>query len=126
MTMTEYQLIALWSKARQHVIISQLGPIFLLIATVGLLCAGLGHAALSVRIGAAGILLASGLLGSLAQFSAASEAMAVADDLRATGATSVLARQITQERPWANIVKFVTPAIFVAVFLAILFALFSR
>lgn len=32
--MSEYELLALWSKARLHVILAQLGPIVLLILTV--------------------------------------------------------------------------------------------
>ncbi len=122
--MTEYQLIRLWSKTRQHLIISQLGPIFLLIVTIGLLGAGLRHAPLTVRLAAAGILLASGILGSLVQYSAANEAMAIADDLRTLGASSTLTTRIIRERPWANVVKFVTPTIFVLVFIAVLLALF--
>jgi hypothetical protein len=124
--MTEHQLIALWSKARQHVIISQLGPIFLLIVTIGLLSSGLRHAPLTVRLATAGILLASGILGSLVQFSAATEAMAIAEDLRTLDIESALARRIAREAPWANVVKYVTPTIFVLVFLALLLALFVR
>lgn len=124
--MTEYQLIALWSKARQHVIISQVGPIFLLVVMIGLLGSGLRHAPLTVRLGAAGILLASGILGSLVQFSAASEAMAIAEDLRTLGGTSALATRIIRQRPWSNVIKFVTPTIFILVFIALLLALFAN
>lgn len=124
--MTEYQLIALWSKARQHVIISQVGPIFLLIVTIGLLCSGLRHASLTVRLATAGILLASGILGSLVQLAAATEAQAIADDLRTLNSHSALATRIVRESPWTNVVKFVTPTIFVLVFIALLLALFVR
>jgi len=122
--MTEYQLIALWCTARQHVIISQVGPIFLLIVTVALLGSGLGHAGIAVRLATAGILLAAGTLGSLAQFSAANEAMAIATDLRALETPSAVASRIIREQPWPNVVKYLTPTIFVLVYLAILVALF--
>jgi len=57
--MTEHDLITLWNKARWHIIISQLAPTFLLTSLVALLTFGLGEAEFTVRLGAAGILLAS-------------------------------------------------------------------
>lgn len=81
--MTELELIGLWTRARWHVIVSQLGPTALLGFTVWLAMEGLGDARLAVRVAAAGILLASGILGALAQFSAASEARSIAAALAA-------------------------------------------
>lgn len=121
--MTEYQLVTLWSKARQQVIISQLGPIFLLIVTVWLLFSGLGHASVAVRLATAGILLSSGILGAVVQVSSANEAMSIADDLRTLDTGSAVSRRILTHSPYANVVRFVTPTIFVLIFIAILVAL---
>ena len=122
--MTEFELLSLWSKARLHVIVSQLAPTFLLIVTIVALQAGLGDASLEIRLAAAGILLASGVLGAVAQVSAANEAMAVATDLEAVPAAGAVSRRIIAQQPWANIVRFVSPTIFVLVFVALLVALF--
>ena len=121
--MTEYQLVSLWSKARQHVIISQLGPIFLLIVTVALLANGLGHAGVAVKLATAGILLASGILGAAVQVSSANEAMSIAEELRVLDTGSAISRRIIQQAGYANIVRFVTPTIFALIFIAILVAL---
>jgi hypothetical protein len=67
--MTEIDLLGLWQKARLHLVISQMAPTFLLIATVALFPLGLGQAPIVVRLAALGILLASGILGALVQFS---------------------------------------------------------
>ncbi len=121
--MTEYQLVSLWSKARHHVIISQLGPIFLLIVTIGLLAGGLGHSSVAVKLATAGILLASGILGAVAQVSAANEAMSIAEELRVLDTGSAISRRIVQQSGYANIVRFVTPTIFALIFVAILVSL---
>jgi len=122
---SESESLTRWATARQHIVLSQLAPIFLLTASIWLLGSGLGDAGLATRLAFTGILLASGILGSLVQFQAASEAMAAADDLRASGAESAIARQAVAFRPWLNVVRFVTPAIFVLVFVAELVALFG-
>ena len=122
--MTEYELLSLWAKARLHVIVSQLAPTFLLIVTVALLFTGLGEASAAVRVATAGILLASGLLGAVAQISSAHEALAIADDIRALPDTSAVSRRIVAQRPWANLVRFVSPTIFVVIYLALLWELF--
>jgi hypothetical protein len=70
------------------------------------------------------ILLASGILGALAEYSAASEAQAVIDDLKALPGDSAQRRRIISFRPWLEVVKFVTPAIFVAIFIALLAGLY--
>jgi len=122
--MTENELIALWTRARWHIIVSQLAPTFLLAATVWLLLEGLGEAPLAVRLAATGILLASGVLGATAQFSAGQEALAVIDDLRALPATSAVGRRIVASARGVDIVRFVGPAIFVLTFAALLAALY--
>lgn len=122
--MTEFELHGLWSRARWHVIVSQLAPTALLGFTVWLGMTGLGEASLPVRIAAAGVLLASGILGALTQYSAAAEAQSVAAELAATGADGPLARRVQGHAPWLNIVKYLTPAIFVVVFAALLVELF--
>lgn len=121
--MTERELIDLWNKARLHIVISQLGPTFLLITTVGLMTFGLGETSEAVRWAALGILLASGILGALVQFSSASDAMATAQDLSAMGAGSSVANRIISFAPWMNVVRFVTPTIFILIFAALAVAL---
>lgn len=126
--MTENELVGHYAKARTHIVVSQLGPIFLLIVTIALLTLGLGQTSLAIRLAAAGILLASGILGALVQYSAANEAMGIAGDLEALaalGAPSALAARIIAFRPWLNVVRFVTPAIFALIYLALLIALFA-
>lgn len=122
--MTENELIALWTRARWHIIVSQLAPTFLLAVTVWLLLDGLAEAPLAVRLAATGILLASGVLGATAQFSAGQEALAVIDDLRALPATSAVGRRIIASARGVDIVRFVGPTIFVLTFAALLAALY--
>jgi hypothetical protein len=122
--MNELDLITLWSKARWHIIASQLAPTLLLAATIGFLELGLADASLASRIAAVGILLAAGVLGAVAQISAANEGLTIIEDLTASQATTLLASRIMQSAHWLKIVKFVTPAIFVLVFVALLAALF--
>lgn len=121
--MSERELIDLWNKARLHIVISQLGPTFLLITTVGLMTFGLADTSEAVRWAALGILLASGILGALVQFSSASDAMAIAKDLTAMGTESSVARRIISFAPWMNVVRFVTPTIFILIFVALAVAL---
>lgn len=122
--LTETSLIELWMKARLHLIVSQFAPTFLLIVTIGLLDAGLTTAPASVRIAAAGILLASGILGAVAQISVTGEAIAVIDDLDAIVTPSAISMRIIASRRWVVVPRFVTPAIFVLVYIALLVALF--
>ena len=122
--MTEHELISLWTRARWHIIVSQLAPTFLLTALVAFLSVGLAEAALSVRIAAAGILLASGILGALVQIASANEGLAIVADLRALPANSALGRGVIASAPWINVVRFLTPAVFVVVYVALLAALF--
>ena len=122
--MTERDLISLWAKARWHVVISQLAPTFLLAVTVGLLTMGLADATLATRIAAAGILLASGILGAVAQISAANEGLTIIQDLTASQASTLLSSRIMQSAPYLLVVKFVTPSVFIIVYVALLLALF--
>jgi len=122
--LTEKSLIELWMKARLHLIVSQIAPTFLLIVTIGLLGAGLTTAPASVRLAATGILLASGILGAVAQISVAGEAIAVIDDLDAIVTPSAISMRIIASRRWLAVPRFVTPAIFVLVYIALLVALF--
>ena len=122
--MNELDLISLWTKARWHIIVSQLAPTFLLAATVGFMALGLADASIATRLAAAGILLASGILGAVAQVSAANEGLTVIEDLTASQATTLVASRIMQSAPLLNVVKFVTPTVFILVFLALLAAMF--
>jgi hypothetical protein len=107
--LSEKSLTELWTKARLHLIVSQFAPTFLLIVTIGLLDAGLTTAPASVR---------------LAQISVAGEAAAIIDDLDSIVAPSAVAQRIIASRRWLLVPKFVTPAIFVLVYIALLVALF--
>lgn len=121
--MTERELIELWNRSRLHIIISQLGPIFLLIVSVGLMVFGLGEAEPLVRYAALGILLASGILGALVQYQAATEAIAISRDVAALKSASFTAKRIVSLAPSLNVVRFVTPTIFVVIFVFILLEL---
>ena len=123
--MTEHELHGMWSKARQQIIVSQLGPIFLLAVSVGLVMAGLGHQPTPIRLAAALILLSSGILGALVQVSAAREAAAIAGDLESLGATSRVSQRIVDSKKFTGVVVFVTPAIFALTYLALLWAIFA-
>lgn len=115
--MTERELLELWNKNRQHIVLSQLGPVFLLIVTVALIMLGLIAAPPVVKWAALGILLASGILGALVQYSSATEAMAIAADLAEVKNPSRLSRQAVAGAKWLNVVRFVTPTIFIVIFL---------
>ena len=117
--MNEQNLVREWNNAWNRVIFAQLAPTALLITTVALLQFGLADAAFDVRVGAWLILLASGILGALAEYSAADDAQAVAADLLAVAPGSNTAKRIAGKAKWMSVVKFVTPAIFVAIFIAL-------
>jgi hypothetical protein len=120
----ENELIAQWNTARWHIIVSQLAPTFLLAVTVWMLIEGLAETALPVRLAAAGILLASGVLGAVTQFAAANEGGSIVEALRALPSSSPVARRIVTLGSGVLVVKYVTPAIFVLTFAALLWALF--
>ena len=121
--MTEAQLIREFQTNRLHLILAQLAPTGLLafaaIATPAI--AGSGE---YLKAAFALILLASGILGAFAEFSAASQAQAVIDDLKELKGKSALRSRIINYRPWFEIAKYLTPAIFVAIFAAIIGALY--
>jgi len=123
--MTERELLDLWAKARGHLIFSQLAPTFLLIVTAVALGLGLNEADVWVRVGVLGILLASGVLGALVQFAVASQALAIAEDLEQLSSKSATARQAISFAPWMNVARFVTPAIFVVIFLVLAISLLA-
>jgi hypothetical protein len=122
--MTENELIAHWTRARWHIIVSQLAPTFLLAVTVWMLVEGLAETPLAVRLAATGILLASGVLGAAAQFAAAQEGLAVIEELKAVPGVSALGRRVIASARGVDVVRFVGPAIFVATFAALLWALY--
>ena len=123
--MSELELITMWSRARKQLITSQLGPVFLLTATVFLLRTGLADADLGTRLAAALILLATGAMGAAIQFSITSQAIAISRDLRDSGATSHAARTIIAAEGLTNLVRYALPALFVVIFVVILVALFA-
>lgn len=121
--MTESDFIAHWNEARRAIVISQLGPIFLLTATVALLQVGLAETGLLVRLAAVGILLATGVLGAVAQISAAREAGAAARDLALLNPATVLGRRIAASARWVAVVTVGTPTVFVLIFLLLIGAI---
>lgn len=114
--MTERELLELWNKNRQQIVVSQMAPTFLLIVTVGLITLGLAGGPLFLSLATLGILLASGILGALVQYASATEAMAVAADLAQLKTPSAASRQAIKFAPWLNVVRFVTPTIFTLIF----------
>jgi hypothetical protein len=122
--MTERDLLELWLKTRTQLVVSQLAPTFLLITTVGLV-GTIRELGLYVSLAAAGILLASGILGALVQFSASTEGQAIAKDLEKLSSKSLLATKVISLGPWLNVSKYLTPAIFTAIFASLLLALFG-
>ena len=122
--MTEKDLLELWLRTRNQLVISQLAPTFLLITTVGLV-GTIRELGLYVSLAAAGILLASGILGALVQYSASVEAQAIAIDLKNLPLKSLVASRVVSLGPWLNVSKFLTPAIFTGIFGFLLIALFG-
>jgi len=122
--MNEKDLIELWLKTRNQLVISQIAPTFLLITTVGLLDA-IEATGLYACLATAGILLASGILGAMAQYSASAEGQAIARDLGELPVKSRLATKISGLGPWLNVSMYVTPAIFTGIFGFLMLALFG-
>jgi hypothetical protein len=122
--MNEKDLIELWNRSRNQLIFAQLAPTFLLITTAGMVgtIRELGSATVFAVLG---ILLASGILGALVEFSAAHEAQAIARDIKALGSSSHASKTISQTAPWLHVAKYLTPAVFVAIFAALAWALLS-
>jgi hypothetical protein len=120
--MSELELIQLWNKSRNQLIFAQLAPTFLLITTAGLITS-VKSSGTFATYAVLGILLASGILGALVEFSAAHEAQAIASDLKSLGAKSRISHSIIKVSPWLHVAKYVTPAIFVGIFIALALAL---
>ena len=120
--MNELELIQLWNKSRNQLMFAQLAPTFLLITTAGLV-SEIKLAGNFTVWGVLGILLASGILGALVEFSAAHEAQAVAADLKALGSKSRISAAIVRTAPWLHVAKYLTPAIFIGIFVALFSAL---
>jgi hypothetical protein len=124
-SMTELELIQLWNKLRNQVIFSQLAPTFLLIVSIALINDGLAEAAFEVRMATMGILLASGIFGYLAQYSSATEARAVLAEMRMLKTKSKISVQLIRFANWLDVIRYVTPTIFVGIYvflgLALLF-----
>lgn len=123
--MTEYELIQLWNKNRNQIVFAQFAPTFLLTAMVALMQFGLLDADILTKQAALLVLLASGILGALVQYSAATEAMSVAKEISRLPELSVVSNRVQTLAPWLNVVRFVTPAVFTAIFLVIAIALLA-
>lgn len=120
--MNEKDLIELWNKSRNQLIIAQFAPTFLLITTA-IQIPAIREAGSATVWGVLGILLASGILGALVEFSAAHEAQAIARDINALRSNSSASMAILKMSPWLHVAKYLTPAIFVGIFIALTFAL---
>lgn len=121
--MNELDLIQLWSKLRNQIIFSQLAPTFLLIVTIALLNDDLAQSLEPVRFATLGILLASGIFGYLAQYSAATEARAVLVEIRNLKTRSKISTQLLKFSNWLDIIRYVTPTIFVIIYVLLVIAL---
>ena len=121
--MNELELIQLWNRLRNQIIFSQLAPTFLLIVTIGLLNDGLADNEDSVKLATLGILLASGIFGFIAQYSAAAEARAVLSELKTLKTRSKVSTQLIRFTNWINVIRFVTPSIFVVIYVLLCIAL---
>ena len=115
--MNEKDLIELWNRNRTQLVVAQFAPTFLLITTAGLVPA-VRSAGTFTTWAVLGILLASGILGALVEYSAAHEAQAVARDLAAIG-NSAISKTIAKTASWLHVAKYLTPAIFVGIFVAL-------
>jgi hypothetical protein len=122
--MNEKDLIELWNKSRNQLIIAQFAPTFLLITTAGLI-PQVREAGCTTVWAVLGILLASGILGALVEYSAAHEAQSIAKDISSLGSTSAISKTILKTAPWLHVAKYVTPAIFIGIFVALALALLS-
>ena len=121
--MNELELVQLWNRLRNQIIFSQLAPTFLLIVTIALLNDGLAESPDVVKWATLGILLASGIFGFLAQYSAATEARAVLGDLKTLKSKSKVSTLLVGFSAWLDVIRFVTPSIFVAIYVLLCIAL---
>lgn len=118
------QLIREFNTNRLHLILAQLAPTGLL-AFAAIATPAIADSGEYLKAAFALILLASGILGALAEFSAASQAQATIDALKLVNDKNPLVQRVISFRPWLEVAKFVTPAIFVAIFVAILLGLYA-
>ena len=117
--MSEQELIQNYLKMRMQIIVSQLAPTVLLGFAV-FITPTIATYNDPLKFAFVFILLASGILGALAQFTASREMTSVAADLGALENPSRTAKGITQ---WAQlywIPMFVTPAIFLVIFISLI------
>ena len=121
--MNELELVQLWNRLRNQIIFSQLAPTFLLIVTIALLNDGLAESPDVVKWATLGILMASGIFGFLAQYSAATEARAVLGDLKTLKSKSKVSTLLVGFSAWLDVIRFVTPSIFVAIYVLLCIAL---
>ena len=121
--MKEQDLVRLWNRLRNQIIFSQLAPTFLLIVTIALLNDGLAESPDVVKWATLGILMASGIFGFLAQYSAATEARAVLGDLKTLKSKSKVSTLLVGFSAWLDVIRFVTPSIFVAIYVLLCIAL---
>jgi hypothetical protein len=121
--MNELDLVKLWIRLRNQIIFSQLAPTFLLIVTIALLNDGLAESTDVVKWATLGILLASGIFGFLAQYTAATEARAVLGDLKTLKSKSKVSTLLVGFSAWLDVIRFVTPSIFVAIYVLLCIAL---
>ena len=122
--MSEKELIRIWMQNRNQIILSQIAPTALLGASPFIVSLLLEQS-LALKISFSLILLASGILGAWAQFSAAEENEAVAISLSELKRKSEVSRQLIQRAPMLSVIKWGTTTIFTGVFIAILIALFN-
>ena len=115
--MSEAELIHEFQRNRLHIILAQLAPTGLL-AFAAIATPAIAQSNDFVVHAFALILLASGILGALAEYSAAAQAQAAIDDLKTLPGSSAIRTRIIAFRPWLEVVKYVTPAIFSAIFVA--------
>lgn len=118
------QLIREFNTNRLHLILAQLAPTGLL-AFAAIATPAIADSGEYLKAGFALILLASGILGALAEYSAASQAQATIDSLKLVADKNPLVERVISFRPWLEVAKFVTPAIFVVIFVAILLGLYA-
>ena len=122
--MSEQELIQNYLKMRMQIIISQLAPTALLAFAV-FATPTIATYNDPLRFSFVFILLASGILGALAQFTASREMTSVAADLAELANPSKTAKGIAQWSQLYWIPMFVTPAIFLVIFISIIAGLIS-
>lgn len=125
--LSENDLISTISHALRTIVYAQVAPIGLLLGTVVTVptIRQAGGAAVWAMLG---ILLAAGILGALIEFIAADLAQAACRDLASRHRHAPLTRagqRLGQLAPWFDVVRWLTPAIFVLIFVALLFALLA-